>query len=409
MLTLRRFWVSENPGRIKTLKSLAEGGDVQAQYRLGHLYARGIETPSDVEKARHWFRLAADGGHPRAWDRLDELNGGSEVDYSSFWKESLAIEFLKEMADQEHPHAVRELGNRLFFGADVPKNDFLALKYYRVVAETGGPAFLRRIGEIYLRDEGVPRNEPKAQEWFARAASLYHLLAGGFAGSVTYTRLGVMYERGLGVTQDMEQAFMWYFRSARMWNLEGLLKVMQLHADGYGADMDLDATRWAQARIEDLFHRAEDEDDADLQFMIAERYENGRSFEQDYSTAARWYRKAAENGHDQAQYKLAEMYEWGFGLPLDLDEAFKWYRKASFARHPGAQYRLGVIYLKKGLTSWNIHEALRWFIKAAHNEHPLAEPMLKFLCDKGCATCHHLEDGERMYVPVTANEQDEGG
>src|ERR1039458_10081653 len=45
---------------------------------------------------------------------------------------------------------------------------------------------------------------------------------------------------------------------------------------------------------------------------------------QDYAEAARWYRKAAEQGNAIAQTNLGTMYFQGQGVPQDYAEAVRW-------------------------------------------------------------------------------------
>ena len=68
------------------------------------------------------------------------------------------------------------------------------------------------------------------------------------------------------------------------------------------------------AYCEDLFHKGKD------------AYQR-----QDYLEALKWYRQAAEKGHELAQYNLGVMYEKGQGTEKNLREAVKWYRKAGRA------------------------------------------------------------------------------
>lgn len=49
----------------------AQAGDVRAMYRAGQNYEIGQGVPRDIIEARHWYRLAADGGDVAARDRLD--------------------------------------------------------------------------------------------------------------------------------------------------------------------------------------------------------------------------------------------------------------------------------------------------------------------------------------------------
>lgn len=48
---------------------------------------------------------------------------------------------------------------------------------------------------------------------------------------------------------------------------------------------------------------------------------------QDYAEAAKWYRKAAEQGISLAQFNLGTLYYNGQGVPQDYAEAYKWWAK----------------------------------------------------------------------------------
>lgn len=86
---------------------------------------------------------------------------------------------------------------------------------------------------------------------------------------------------------------------------------------------------------------------------------NGKS--QNYAEAAKWYRKAAEQGDQLAQYNLGIMYSQGQGVTTDINQAATWYLKSAQNGYSAAQYNLGSIcYANKDFT-----EALKWFHKAA--------------------------------------------
>jgi len=58
-------------------------------------------------------------------------------------------------------------------------------------------------------------------------------------------------------------------------------------------------------------------------------YEQGDGVKQNWKEAAIWFRKAAEQGFDQAQLKLGLMYFRGQGVKQDKKEAFRWLGKAA--------------------------------------------------------------------------------
>ena len=60
--------------------------------------------------------------------------------------------------------------------------------------------------------------------------------------------------------------------------------------------------------------------------------------------AAKWFRKAAEQGEAFAQSFLGEMYSEGQGVEQDFKEAIKWHQKAAEQGDAGGQFRLGFMY-----------------------------------------------------------------
>ena len=59
-----------------------------------------------------------------------------------------------------------------------------------------------------------------------------------------------------------------------------------------------------------------------------------------YREAAKWYRKAAEQGVADAQLRLGDMYRNGLGIAIDLGEAAGWFRRASDLGSKDADLRL---------------------------------------------------------------------
>ena len=68
-------------------------------------------------------------------------------------------------------------------------------------------------------------------------------------------------------------------------------------------------------------------------------FETGRGVPQNYTEAAMWYRRAAEQGDSLAQYSLGLLYDKGQGVPQDIVEANKWLNLSTAAaprRRPGS-------------------------------------------------------------------------
>lgn len=70
---------------------------------------------------------------------------------------------------------------------------------------------------------------------------------------------------------------------------------------------------------------AETSDHAYSQYFLGRMYGDGRGVEKNPDEAAKWYRKAAEKGVQDAQFRLGGMYERGEGVPKDMEYAYGWY------------------------------------------------------------------------------------
>ena len=96
-----------------------------------------------------------------------------------------------------------------------------------------------------------------------------------------------------------------------------------------------------------------------------EMYEYGRGVRRNDSTAVKWYRKAAEQGHADAQYSLGHMYEFGRGVDKNKSTAVEWYRKAAEQGYADVQYHLGVLYCGGHGVHKSISTGSEWYRKAA--------------------------------------------
>jgi len=88
--------------------------------------------------------------------------------------------------------------------------------------------------------------------------------------------------------------------------------------------------------------------DAEAQFSLGFCFASQGS-EPDYSQAAHWYQKAADQSHALAQFNLGVMYDRGQGIPRDEVRSMLWLGKAAQLGDAGAQYLLGMRRNRLGL------------------------------------------------------------
>lgn len=98
---------------------------------------------------------------------------------------------------------------------------------------------------------------------------------------------------------------------------------------------------------------------------MGNKYYRAEGVAQDYTEAARWFRKAADSGNATAMCNLGIMYHYGRGVLKDEAEAANWYRKAADLGNAGAMYSLGVLYRTGQGVSQDFTESVQWQRKAA--------------------------------------------
>ena len=144
------------------------------------------------------------------------------------------------------------------------------------------------------------------------------------------------------------------------------------------------------------FRKAADQGHAKAQNNLGVRYAKGQGVRKSYKEAMKWYRKAAEQGHATSQYNLGNRYRDGEGVRQDYEEAAKWYRKAAAQGYAKAKKNLGELYYKLGNIGYHIADnydtdppgstgiekmnraikkneayvkASKWYLKAANEGH----------------------------------------
>ena len=119
------------------------------------------------------------------------------------------------------------------------------------------------------------------------------------------------------------------------------------------------------------------------QYNLGVLYDEGRDVKQDYSKAAYWYGKAAEQGYASAQFNLGTLYYNGQGVVQDYSKAVHWFEKAAEQRDIKAQYILGTLYDKGQGVEQDFTKAVYWFEKAAKQGNVAAQFSLGIRYGKG--------------------------
>ena len=146
------------PEKYQEVLNKAKTGDVNAQMKLGLLYYSGVGLEKNYQSALHWFKIAAEKGHPGANYMLGKI-------------------FLSGIGVK----------------TDIP----LAVQYLEKASENGDSSAQAILGQLYYEGTGIEKDYEKAAFFFRKSAENKN--ANGQFG------LANLYKQGLGWLKIMEK------------------------------------------------------------------------------------------------------------------------------------------------------------------------------------------------------------
>jgi len=162
-----------------------------------------------------------------------------------------------------------------------------------------------------------------------------------------------------------------------------------MYYSGQGVATDLpEAARW--------FRKAADQGFLQAQYNLGHMYEHGEGLAKNATQAASWYRRAAEQGYSWAQFNLGVMYAEGAGIPKDPVEAAKLYRAAAEQGNIApAQFNLALLFERGDGLPQSWANAVSWYRKAAEQGYPEAQLRLGWLNIDGESVPANRVEGEK--------------
>jgi TPR repeat protein len=233
-----------------------------------------------------------------------------------------AAEWLEKAAVQGNVYAEMKLGDLYAKGQGVPKNLEVAADWREKAANRGSVRAQKLLGKMYLDGEGVAKDPGKAEYWLNRAA-----LEGGDA-EAQYL-LAHMHLKGDAAAPNPDLASHLLGRAAAQGH-EAAAEMLHLVEElGYSLEESL------HQRPPHLHKLAQDGDE-EAQYQLGLRLENSLfATEADRREAVTWFERAAAGGNVMAMKSLAHIYEKGLdGVPADPDKARYWKQKAEQQTKP---------------------------------------------------------------------------
>ncbi len=150
-------------------------------------------------------------------------------------------------------------------------------------------------GYGYAGSAAIARGKPAVK------STLQDILTSAKEGDAeAQVKLGFMYHRGRGIPRDYHKAFVWYEKAAAQGNAEANFRIGQLYYKGQGLIMD---HREAFKR----FEKAAMQGYAKAQFNLGIMYANGDTVPRDYVLSYMWFNLSGAGGFSPARARLDKL------------------------------------------------------------------------------------------------------
>lgn len=250
-----------------------------------------------------------------------------------------------------------------------------AHKQCRLDVDAGDSNAAAIISKMYLKGQGVKQNDALALDWQHVADRLESIARLTFAGTKTDADFKEICHMRANPT-ILENVTAACTKLAEKGDQEAQYQLAHFYDTGhYGLlRSEKDAVKWYRKAAENGHQRA--------QYIMADEHSDT------FWEREKWYTAAAMQGDVEAQYKLAEMYRelspekaaiWYLKLAeMVPGDGIFWYFFGENKKYPvvNAQYRLGVLYQDGRGVLQNYSESEKWCRKSAEHGFPDAQFML---------------------------------
>lgn len=245
-----------------------------------------------------------------------------------------AYEMLSSAKEQGDVIGTYRLGLLLWDGLGCEKNLGAAVSCFKYAAKMKYPLAIVRLGESYLKGEGVEQDDGKAKELFNEAIDW---IDRDFTRCppMGYYWLGVMARDGRGGKKNLQEAYRWFRIAEERGVAKARYSLYELLKSGGDVRKDLErAWKWLARAVsgDKKDHRAAKVTleilNADLKWLKSKVKALEAREAKDNETAFMTYKEVAESGCSEAEFELYLCYKSGLGVDKDEQKALVWLDKA---------------------------------------------------------------------------------
>jgi TPR repeat protein/serine/threonine protein kinase len=310
---------------LEWYQKAAEAGEPIAMNNLGNCYENGTGTTIDLKKAFEWYKKASEAGnrfgtanYARCW----EAGTGTASD------QFLARALYKKAAELDVPDGMVGFGRMCATGRGGATDLKAAREWFEKASLAGSAAGTYELAELFDTGKGTTVEKDRAHALYLKAADKGHAMA--------QFRAGYNFGNGTGTNQDWDKAREWYEKAAAQGIAAAMNNLGVIYDDGRGVKQNYEKAR-------EWFEKGAAGGDVFAMNNLGLLYLNGDGVDADPLKAKEWFEKSAAKNHAPGQYNLGRLYERGIKRPgdieatPDLSEALKWYKKAADGGHENAK------------------------------------------------------------------------
>ncbi|CAC5414557.1 unnamed protein product [Mytilus coruscus] len=389
-------------------------GYTKAQFNIGLCYETGKGVKQNLRKAEKYYKLAAEDGHQQALYNLAllYLKGEGCIEKNV----NLAIELLQKAAEYGLGQAQTYLG--VYYTEEETQDLEKAVSLFQAAADQNESTFnfgkitqkiLTLFSDEEYKGEDRYKHGPDQDKWYKNYNKDFHSFFNGNHNALEALGWGAAVVLGIHLSKcpihqpekhkprkppdGQKHCMLWQValaipdkvRPHRITSHSIVDSDVSISSRPLIGNSDIKFDSQKQEEVKDAASKWIDASHlgyTKAQFNIGLCYETGKGVKQNLRKAEKYYKLAAEDGHQQALYNLALLYLKGEGcIEKNVNLAIELLQKAAEYGLGQAQTYLGVYYTEE--ETQDLEKAVSLFQAAADQNDPEAQYFLGVCYENG--------------------------
>lgn len=327
------------PLAVRLMRQLADGNPLAA-HDLGVPLLKGMGCESDEDEAQRWFQKSLSGFRQAASTerrpayfqyrvgKMHAMGYGTEQDYSQ------AARWYERAVQYNHyPFAAYALGCLYLRGQGVERDEERALELFLTAAEhkkQPNAYAMYELGKMYRKGIGTEADPNEAEHWEKRAYNAFVSIERTRPDDRLQYRLGYMALHGIGTDPSPETAYQYWKKAVQLKNKDALYALGKLCLDPAFPGFSPQEGEYY------LWESWEKHQNLQAAYLLGKSYAQGTVLPQNMEKALELLTTVAGTGNPYAQYLLGKIYLYGNGVEQDREKGLEYIRQAAEQGNLGA-------------------------------------------------------------------------